>query len=139
MSTLVSTTPAVAVRPVKRYRLRRRLGDALTYLGLAVALVFFLGPFFWILTTSLKGNSDFFAFPPVWIPHDPSLTHYAGALHAGQRPALLPQQPDHLLHEHGRRPAGEPARPPTPSPAGGSGVACSVPSCSSSACCRPSP
>src|SRR4029079_17867204 len=72
MSTLVSTTPAVAVRPVKRYRLRRRLGDALTYLGLAVALVFFLGPFFWILTTSLKGNSDFFAFPPVWIPHDPS-------------------------------------------------------------------
>src|SRR5439155_1265618 len=40
------------------------------------ALVFFLGPFFWILTTSLKGNEDFFAFPPVWVPSDPSLTHY---------------------------------------------------------------
>jgi multiple sugar transport system permease protein len=52
------------------------VGSALTYLGLLVALVFFLGPFFWIMTTSLKGNEDFFAFPPVWIPHDASLTHY---------------------------------------------------------------
>ncbi len=41
----------------------------------ALALVFFLGPFFWIVTTSLKGNEDFFAFPPVWIPADPSLAH----------------------------------------------------------------
>ena len=40
--------------------------------------MFFLGPFFWIVTTSLKGNNDFFAFPPVWIPSDPSLAHYAG-------------------------------------------------------------
>jgi multiple sugar transport system permease protein len=78
MSTLVSTTPAVAVRPVRRYRLRRRLADVLTYLGLAATLVFFLGPFFWIVTTSLKGNEDFFAYPPVWIPTDLSLKHYAG-------------------------------------------------------------
>ena len=28
-------------------------------LGLAAALLFFLGPFFWIVTTSLKGNEDF--------------------------------------------------------------------------------
>src|SRR4030095_5294370 len=42
------------------------------------ALVFFLGPFFWIVTTSLKGNEDFFAFPPVWIPVEPSLKHYIG-------------------------------------------------------------
>src|SRR2546428_1734162 len=27
---------------------------------------------FWIVTTSLKGNEDFFTFPPVWIPPDPS-------------------------------------------------------------------
>jgi len=78
MSTLVSATPAVAVRRINRHRARRWLADVLTYLGLAVTLVFFLGPFFWILTTSLKGNNDFFAFPPVWIPKDPSLAHYAG-------------------------------------------------------------
>src|SRR5258705_5860344 len=40
--------------------------------------MFFLGPFFWILTTSLKGNEDFFAFPPVWIPAELSLKRYVG-------------------------------------------------------------
>jgi multiple sugar transport system permease protein len=68
----------VTVRRVKRYRIRRVVGHAFVYLGLATALVFFLGPFFWIVTTSLKGNEDFFAYPPVWIPSPPSLRHYAG-------------------------------------------------------------
>ena len=68
----------VTVRRVKRYRVRRVVGHAFVYLGLAAALVFFLGPFFWIVTTSLKGNEDFFAYPPVWIPSPPSLRHYAG-------------------------------------------------------------
>jgi len=69
--------PRVAARRARRYRVRRGLADALTYLGLLAALVFFLGPFVWILTTSLKGNEDFFTFPPVWIPTEPSLKHYA--------------------------------------------------------------
>jgi multiple sugar transport system permease protein len=68
--------PRVTANRAKRYRLRRWFGHGLTYLGLLAALVFFLGPFFWILTTSLKGNEDFFAFPPVWIPVEPSLSHY---------------------------------------------------------------
>jgi len=64
------------VTTAKQHRFRRRIGTVLTYAGLAAALVFFLGPFFWILTTSLKGNEDYFAFPPVWIPAEPSLKHY---------------------------------------------------------------
>ncbi len=68
--------PAVRVAR-RRYRVERRLGDALTWLGVIAGLVFFLGPFFWIVTTSLKGNEDYFAFPPVWIPAEPSLKHYA--------------------------------------------------------------
>jgi multiple sugar transport system permease protein len=66
----------VATRRVNRHRLGRWAGHALTYLGIVVALVFFLGPFFWIITTSLKGNEDYFAFPPVWVPEQPSLGHY---------------------------------------------------------------
>jgi multiple sugar transport system permease protein len=77
MSTIAVTRPVAAARRVNRHRAQRRLADLLTYLGLALALVFFLGPFFWIVTTSLKGNEDFFAYPPVWIPSEPSLTHYA--------------------------------------------------------------
>jgi multiple sugar transport system permease protein len=71
----VERAPASAQR-VSWYRVQRWAAAGLTYLGLAVALVFFLGPFFWIVTTSLKGNEDFFAFPPVWIPAEPSLAHY---------------------------------------------------------------
>ncbi len=76
MSTVAAAAPVVSARRVNRYRVQRWLGDLLTYLGLALALVFFLGPFFWIVTTSLKGNEDFFAYPPVWVPAEPSLTHY---------------------------------------------------------------
>src|SRR5215470_2035705 len=70
---------AVVAQRAKRQRLWwRAVGHFFVYLGLAAALVFFLGPFFWIVTTSLKGNEDFFAFPPVWIPAEPSLKHYIG-------------------------------------------------------------
>lgn len=70
--------PRVATSGLKRYRLRRRVAAVFTALGVAAALVFFLAPFFWIVTTSLKGNEDFFAYPPVWIPPQPSLKHYVG-------------------------------------------------------------
>ncbi|HEV8642601.1 MAG TPA: carbohydrate ABC transporter permease [Methylomirabilota bacterium] len=76
MSTVAATTSAVSAQRVNRYRVQRWAASGLTYLGLALALVFFLGPFFWIVTTSLKGNEDFFAYPPVWIPAEPSLAHY---------------------------------------------------------------
>jgi multiple sugar transport system permease protein len=58
--------------------MRRRLGMVLSYLGVLVALAFFLMPFLWILSTSLKGSEDYFTFPPVWFPSEPSLKHYYG-------------------------------------------------------------
>jgi multiple sugar transport system permease protein len=77
MSVVAVETAGVRARRANRYRVQRWVGNALTYGALALALVFFLGPFFWIVTTSLKGNDDFFAYPPVWIPDQPSLAHYA--------------------------------------------------------------
>jgi len=61
---------------LSKYRLRWYVGIFLTYAGIAAALIFFLFPFVWIVTTSLKGNEDYFTFPPVWIPTEPSLAHY---------------------------------------------------------------
>lgn len=58
------------------YRLRRQVATVLTYAGIVAALLFFLMPFAWILATSLKGNEDYFSYPPVWIPSEPSLVHY---------------------------------------------------------------
>jgi multiple sugar transport system permease protein len=76
MSVMARETTLASARRPNRYRAQRLIADGLTYLGLAAALVFFLGPFFWIVTTSLKGNEDFFSFPPKWIPAEPSLVHF---------------------------------------------------------------
>jgi len=71
--------PRTVSRSARALRVRRWVGTALTWVAVVAALLFFLGPFFWILTTSLKGNEDYFASPPVWVPADASLKHY-GAL-----------------------------------------------------------
>jgi len=71
--------PRTVSRSARALRVRRWVGTALTWVAVVAALLFFLGPFFWILTTSLKGNEDYFAYPPVWVPADASLKHY-GAL-----------------------------------------------------------
>ena len=68
---------------VSKYRVRRQVGMVLTYVGIGAVLVFFLMPFLWIVTTSLKGNEDYFTFPPVWIPVEPSLVHYKGLFERG--------------------------------------------------------
>jgi multiple sugar transport system permease protein len=69
--------PRAVSRSARVLRLRRTAGTALTWITLLGALIFFLGPFFWILTTSVKANEDYFAYPPVWVPADASLKHYA--------------------------------------------------------------
>ncbi len=69
--------PRVTARSARLLRVRRWVGITLTWVTLVVALIFFLGPFFWILTTSVKANEDYFAYPPVWVPADASLKHYA--------------------------------------------------------------
>jgi multiple sugar transport system permease protein len=65
-------------RSVRAVRIRRWIGMTLAWVTIVAALIFFLGPFFWILTTSVKAGEDYFAYPPVWIPSDASLKHYAG-------------------------------------------------------------
>jgi multiple sugar transport system permease protein len=69
--------PRTMSRSARAVCTRRWVGLVLTWATLIAALIFFLGPFFWILTTSLKGNEDYFAYPPVWVPADASLKHYA--------------------------------------------------------------
>ena len=65
----------MAARSARLLRIRRWVGVALTWATIIAALIFFLGPFFWILTTSVKANEDYFAYPPVWVPADASLKH----------------------------------------------------------------
>ena len=42
--------------------------NTLIYLTLATFALFFVIPFLWILSTSLKGNEQIFVIPPQWVP-----------------------------------------------------------------------
>ncbi|WP_324669529.1 carbohydrate ABC transporter permease [Geochorda subterranea] len=60
-----------------RYRRWLRTADKLyTYASLGLVTVFVLLPFFWILSTSLKPESETFKFPVQWIPGKPTIAAY---------------------------------------------------------------
>jgi len=52
----------------KRSLSRTALPTALTYLGLAIGLVFAVFPILWMFFTSLKSNTEIFALPPQLLP-----------------------------------------------------------------------
>jgi multiple sugar transport system permease protein len=69
-----------AVRPRRSaagYRVRRLVGR----IGLAFAVIVLISPallvFLWMLSLSLKNEVDNTAFPPVFIPHPPTLANFA--------------------------------------------------------------
>lgn len=55
------------------------LSRALHALGLLAVIVFTLFPFYWMVSSSLKQQSDLLASPPLWI-FNPTLDHYRAVL-----------------------------------------------------------
>ncbi len=60
----------------RRGKILRRV---LLYLVLGVALLPFLVPTWWMITSSFKPITDIFAFPPALLPESPTLDGYVGA------------------------------------------------------------
>jgi len=58
-------------------------------LALAVVTMVFLVPQLWLVSLSLKDRGAVFAYPPQWIPDNPSLFNYVFALTATQVPWYL--------------------------------------------------
>lgn len=52
-----------------------RFGRVIHFVGLLLVLAFTLFPFYWMVTSSLKDQSDLLASPPVWL-FTPTLDHY---------------------------------------------------------------
>jgi len=67
-----SQATAFMPRKVSSYFLR--------YLALLLVLAFFLFPLFWMATLAVKVPSEYFAFPPVWLPASPTLVHLKALL-----------------------------------------------------------
>lgn len=68
-------------RPRSR-RQARLLGDVLWYVVLTFAAFLVIAPFLWMISTSLKGATDVFAYPPAWIPKTLHWENYIDAWHA---------------------------------------------------------
>jgi len=59
-----------------------RWSRLLRFAALALAILFVLGPLYWVAITSIKPSNDYLAVPPVWFPSQPTLIHYWAALFA---------------------------------------------------------
>ena len=67
-------------RPRRRRHISRYVGQFATHLLLGVLAVTWLMPFFWMVSSSLKVQSQMFHIPPIWIPNPVNWGNYAGAV-----------------------------------------------------------
>ena len=77
--TLKTTAMRVGERARRRHRWRF-LGPLLRHGALVALSVVFLLPWFWMISTSLKGMHEIMVFPPVWIPEMLHWENYARAM-----------------------------------------------------------
>jgi multiple sugar transport system permease protein len=78
--TTASDTATLAVQPRATHRgrpLQRRLGRLLLHMILLCGAVIMVGPFVWVVSTSLKTQADIVAYPPQLIPHPLVLDNYS--------------------------------------------------------------
>jgi multiple sugar transport system permease protein len=64
------------IRYARRKRSARAAKTGARYLILILVSLFFLFPIFWIVVTAFKQPGDYFQFPPVWFPKEPTLIHF---------------------------------------------------------------
>lgn len=61
---------------VREGRRRKLVWPIVRYLLLAIALLYFVFPIFWIVSTSLKTPEEFIHSPPIYFPQEPHMRHY---------------------------------------------------------------
>jgi multiple sugar transport system permease protein len=69
----IAIPPTSTTRSPSTWRtrgLRQQLSGLLSHLAIIGVGLFFLVPFLWMLSTSLKSNQDVSRVPPTWLPHD---------------------------------------------------------------------
>jgi multiple sugar transport system permease protein len=74
---------------VKSRKVRGRIGDLLTYLVFAAALVFFGGPLLWVLSLSIRTPQEIYITSLRLIPETPTLENYVEVLTTAQFSVFL--------------------------------------------------
>ena len=80
MSRAAVTSPTPTGHAVQRRVTRGRTGLWASIVGVAIGLVFFLFPIYWMLVTSVKPPSEWLTNPPVFIPDRLYFQNYTDAL-----------------------------------------------------------
>ena len=62
---------------------RRRLFPYFRHAVLIAWSLIVLFPIFWMVSTSFKGSGEWIAWPPHWLPHEPTLYNYQQILAVG--------------------------------------------------------
>lgn len=87
---MVTTLPAQPARSRPRRFKPQRLGVMIAlYALLLLFAVIAVGPFLWLLSTSLKGGENLLAFPPRLLPTEPNLRFYVNVWQAQNMPRYL--------------------------------------------------
>lgn len=90
MAVALEPEETVLGRPLPTPVTRGRRSLWVAIMGVAIALVFFLFPIYWMLVTSVKPPSEWLTNPPVFIPDKLYLANYTDALfHWGGLKGLL--------------------------------------------------
>ena len=77
---MTAVTPERAAALRARSHLVQRLSLVTLQIIVTVALMTFLAPTFWMISSSLKATTEIFAQPIVWIPKDPQWSNYREAM-----------------------------------------------------------
>ena len=83
--------PAAAAARGRRIR-RQRLGAIARHAALLVWTGFIAFPIFWMISTSFKDSGEWVAWPPHWLPQQPTLLNYAQIFAVGQLDPTLARQ-----------------------------------------------
>lgn len=70
-------------------RLLRLLGELLKYVVLLLCSLFFILPWIWMISTSLKNPQELSVYPPIWIPHPIRWDNYLQAFRQAAFAAYL--------------------------------------------------
>jgi len=84
MATTLTALKAQGAARRARRKLMERIGLIALQVLITLALISFLGPTLWMVSSSLKARTEVFAYPIVWIPAVPQWRNYADAM------AMLP-------------------------------------------------
>ena len=89
------------MKTTRKFIFPRWWGQFVSYLILLLGAVFMVGPFIWMIVTSIKPSKEIFA--PNFFPVAPTLENYTAVFQKSAVRVLVHEQPDRGNHRYPER------------------------------------